>query len=249
MKALAIALLIAVSPAAQIQNGAVTGDVRDQDGGVIPGADVSITSQATSATVKAYTNARGQFRFENLAEGKYQVAVTISGFKTSRRTVDVRPASSVTSNFDLQIGSLVETVMVSASGVPTNAARPAPAITQPRAATAPVEAPSPVRAVNAPGLPIRVGGSIMEPKKVSDVRPVFPADAQAAGLGGTVIIEATIDTEGAVKNMQVLRGVPDAPSLDQAALTAVSGWRYTPTKLNGRPVEVAMTVTISFTLR
>jgi protein TonB len=36
--------------------------------------------------------------------------------------------------------------------------------------------------------------------------------------------------------------------LDQAALEAVRQWRYTPTLLNGQPVEVVMTVTVTFTL-
>jgi protein TonB len=39
------------------------------------------------------------------------------------------------------------------------------------------------------------------------------------------------------------------PLLDQAALAAVRQWRYTPTRLNGVPVEVVMTVTVTFTLR
>jgi len=39
------------------------------------------------------------------------------------------------------------------------------------------------------------------------------------------------------------------PLLDQAATDAVSQWKYTPTTLNGVPVPVLMTVTVSFTLQ
>ena len=39
------------------------------------------------------------------------------------------------------------------------------------------------------------------------------------------------------------------PLLDQAALSAVRQWRYTPTRLNGEPVAVIMTVTVNFELR
>jgi TonB family protein len=39
------------------------------------------------------------------------------------------------------------------------------------------------------------------------------------------------------------------PLLDQAAIDAVSQWRFTPTTLNGIPVEVKMTVTVNFSLR
>jgi TonB family protein len=44
----------------------------------------------------------------------------------------------------------------------------------------------------------------------------------------------------------VLRSIP---MLDEAALAAVSQWRFTPTDLNGRNVGVLMTVTVNFTLR
>jgi protein TonB len=39
------------------------------------------------------------------------------------------------------------------------------------------------------------------------------------------------------------------PQLDKAALDAVVQWRYTPTLLNGEPVELVMTVTITFALK
>jgi protein TonB len=44
----------------------------------------------------------------------------------------------------------------------------------------------------------------------------------------------------------VLRSIP---LLDAAALAAVSQWAYTPTLLNGTPVPVVMTVTVTFRLR
>ena len=99
---------------------------------------------------------------------------------------------------------------------------------------------------NAPGAQqaLRVGGDIAEPRKIADVKPVYPAEAQAAKVSGIVIIEAVIDTTGGVRDAKVLRSVP---LLDQAALDAVKQWRFTPTLLNGTPVEVVMTVTVNFT--
>ena len=46
--------------------------------------------------------------------------------------------------------------------------------------------------------------------------------------------------------VKVLRSVP---LLDEAAITAVKQWEYTPTLLNGVPVPVIMTVTVNFTLQ
>jgi protein TonB len=93
---------------------------------------------------------------------------------------------------------------------------------------------------------VRVGGDISQPKKIRDVKPAYPADARNAGIEGMVIIEAVIATDGTVKDATVLGSVP---GLDQAALDAVREWRFMPTKLNGDPVEVVMTVTLNFTLK
>jgi periplasmic protein TonB len=100
--------------------------------------------------------------------------------------------------------------------------------------------PSPPRA------PVPVGGDVKEPRKIFDVPPVYPPIAQAAKVQGLVVIEATIARDGSVKNAHVLRHVA---LLDEAALDAVRQWRFTPTLLNGVPIEVIMTVTVNFRLR
>jgi protein TonB len=106
-------------------------------------------------------------------------------------------------------------------------------------------APPPAPAPQATG-PVRPGGDVDPPTKIRDARPVYPAIAIAAKVEGAVIIEAILTREGTVRDARVLRSVP---LLDQAALDAVRQWRYTPTTLNGVPVEVIMTVTVVFTLR
>ena len=93
---------------------------------------------------------------------------------------------------------------------------------------------------------VRVGGDIKEPKKIKDVKPVYPEAAKSAGIQGIVIIETVIGTDGAVNEAKVLRSVPE---LDRAAIDAVMQWKYTPTLLNGKAVEVIMTVTVTFSLQ
>jgi len=93
--------------------------------------------------------------------------------------------------------------------------------------------------------PVRVGGSVMEPRKIRDVKPVYPDVAQVAGVQGIVIVEVLIEVDGSVRDVKVLRSVP---MLDQAAVDAVRQWRFTPTLLNGQPVPVVMTATVNFTL-
>ncbi len=106
--------------------------------------------------------------------------------------------------------------------------------------------PSPPPPVEQPTRTVRVGGQIRQPAKIRDAAPGYPAIAQAARVSGIVIIQATIGVDGAVVDATVLRSVP---LLDQAALAAVRQWRYTPTRLNGEPVAVVMTVTVNFELR
>jgi len=91
--------------------------------------------------------------------------------------------------------------------------------------------------------PIRVGGNVQESKLIARVEPVYPAEAQAARISGVVILQATINEKGEVWDVKVLRG---HPLLDQAAADAVKQWRYSPTRLNGEPVPVIATVTVTF---
>jgi len=93
--------------------------------------------------------------------------------------------------------------------------------------------------------PVRVGGNIKEPKKLTNVAPEYPAIAKQARVQGAVVLEATIDPTGRVANVRVLQGIP---LLNDAALEAVRRWVYSPTLLNGVPVPVIMTVTVNFTL-
>jgi len=92
--------------------------------------------------------------------------------------------------------------------------------------------------------PLRIGGKIHAPKKIKDVKPIYPAIAQSARVAGAVTVEATIGPDGKVIDAKVVRSIP---LLDQAALDAVRQWEYTPPLRNGVPVPVIVTVTINFT--
>ncbi len=94
--------------------------------------------------------------------------------------------------------------------------------------------------------PIRPGGDVSPPKRLTHVDPIYPPIAVAAKIDGMVILEATIDETGVVRDVKVLRSIP---MLDQAAIDAVKRWRYTPTKLNGVPVPILLTVTVTFSVR
>jgi len=62
---------------------------------------------------------------------------------------------------------------------------------------------------------------------------------------GEVILSAVIDTNGEIKNLQLVSG---HPMLVPSAITAVRQWRYKPYLLNGQPVEVETIITVIFSL-
>jgi protein TonB len=101
----------------------------------------------------------------------------------------------------------------------------------------PPKATAPVR--------IKQGGSVTAASIISQTRPVYPPLARQARIQGSVVLHAIIDKDGNVSELQVISG---HPLLVQAALDAVRQWRYKPTLLNGEPVEVDTTITVTFTM-
>src|SRR5713101_3240102 len=78
------------------------------------------------------------------------------------------------------------------------------------------------------------------------VQPTYPPLAVQMRQEGTVQLHAIIGRDGAVTALEVLSG---HSILAQAALEAVRQWRYRPTLLNGKPVEVETYITVIFQLR
>ena len=108
--------------------------------------------------------------------------------------------------------------------------------------------PSPTASQVQSSSPLRVGGNIRPPRKLQDVRPVYPPKMRDAGLEGVVPLEATgIGRDGSIQSLRVLTAQVH-PDFAHAAMEAVRQWRFAPTLLNGAAVEVAMTVTVKFRL-
>lgn len=81
------------------------------------------------------------------------------------------------------------------------------------------------------------------PKRTKMVKPVYPLEAQARGLRGIVILDLTIDRNGKVTSVDVIRSIP---GLDEAAVEAVKLWEYEPVKIDGKAVVVRLGVPITF---
>ena len=110
----------------------------------------------------------------------------------------------------------------------------------------PVISVAPPPAPPKPQGPIKVADLPVPPRKIVDVRPIYPEIARVAHIEGLVVLEAVLDPSGQVTQLRIIRSVP---MLDQAAMDAVRQWRYTPTMYYGQPVSVLMSITIKFSLQ
>ncbi len=93
---------------------------------------------------------------------------------------------------------------------------------------------------------VRVGRDLEAPKKIADFSPVYPPSARQSRVQGLVVLESVITTSGCVRGLRAVQS-PDT-RLALASIVAVSHWRYEPTRLNGVPVPIVMTVTVNFAL-
>lgn len=78
---------------------------------------------------------------------------------------------------------------------------------------------------------------------VEHVNPTYPSQARSHGIGGNVILDATIAPNGLVSKVTVVSG---PGLLTSAAIVAVREWRFSPALLNGKPVEFQKRITIMF---
>ena len=94
----------------------------------------------------------------------------------------------------------------------------------------------------------RFGGTVSQvvpATVVHRVNPSYPPLARSQGVGGSVVLDATIGGNGSVRKVSLISG---SATLSDAAITAVRQWRFSPAMLNGKPVEVDQRITIVFKL-
>ena len=85
------------------------------------------------------------------------------------------------------------------------------------------------------------------PGLLEQVRPRYPETARLSHVEGSVLVRVVIGIDGRVERAQVVRSVP---MLDEAALTAVRQWRFSPALGNaGTPVRVRVDIPLRFSLR
>ena len=88
-----------------------------------------------------------------------------------------------------------------------------------------------------------VSQGIVPATVVERVKPIYPPEARSHGIGGDVLLDATIAENGFVRKVTVVSG---PASLTNAAVVAVRQWRFSPALLNGKPMEYQQRITIVF---
>jgi len=91
---------------------------------------------------------------------------------------------------------------------------------------------------------IRVSSSVQKGKIINQVLPRYPEVAARGRVGGTVVLEVIVAADGSVKNFRIVE--PARVGLDEAAVEAVQQWKYRPTMLNDKPVEVQTIINVVF---
>lgn len=117
LKRIVVAVVwLALAPAAAWAQSGIAGVVKDTSGGVMPGVTVEAASPALIEKVRtAVSDDHGQYKIVDLRPGTYTVTFTLTGFNTVKRAgIDLPANFTANVNAELKVGSLEETVVVSA---------------------------------------------------------------------------------------------------------------------------------------
>jgi hypothetical protein len=99
---------------AQDTRGSIAGRITDSTEAIIAGAEISAASKATGVVLNTVSNEQGNYRFDFLNPGTYELTVTTSGFKTLSREVELRTGDRLMLDLALEVGDLTERVTVTA---------------------------------------------------------------------------------------------------------------------------------------
>jgi hypothetical protein len=217
--------------------GSLSAVLYDQSGGLLPSVTVAATHLESGQKHQTTTDRRGTFALNNVPSGTYEVAMSLAGFSTVKSTVDLEAGDFLQRNIVLPLGSLEETITIVGSSTEPNAA--------------PVQAPR-VRSVREPPQPRTanlgpegIGGSIRVPRMLVRVNPTFPGEL--SGSSGLVTVSGRVGIDGFLVDLKDISQTPAHPAFVAALLAAVRQWEFTPTLLNGAPVEANITITGRFT--
>ncbi len=228
--------------------GATAGAEADAPSAKAPSAKTPTTDAPATAEAKPTTPKRAAPQKSSPAKNTQRAETRKPTTKPTRAATETPPAATA---------QPVATTPAPLPETPTSPvelepeAPPAAAETKPKAEPpAPKKTPAPAenKAPEAAGPLIPGIGGVTQPVLIpsSRVEPAYPPLARRARVGGTVVLQAVIKRDGSVGELQVLKAPKGHYGFGEAAINAVSRWRYRPAQKSGRPVDAFITVKIGF---
>ena len=108
-----ILLICASLAVAQLDTGTISGTVRDQSGGAVPGVAIAIRNVATGITRSLVTNAAGRYEAAALPVGSYEVRASLAGFQTLVRSgITLTVGRNAVVDLALQVGEVAQSITV-----------------------------------------------------------------------------------------------------------------------------------------
>jgi TonB family protein len=222
MACTALVIVLFSSVKSSAAGATLSGAVTDVSGARVPEALIVLSpAEKGRKPIATTSSASGEWEIRTIEAGAYRLEIKKPGFKLYQQQATVVGDTPLRLDSRLDIGSLQETLTVRGKTTQTQSGD------------------TPQR--------IRVGGNIQAAKLINRVMPEYPAHLKAAGITGSVILQAVIGREGEVLNIEVLSSEVH-PDFIAVATEAVAKWKYEPTLLNGVAVEVLTVINVNFTL-
>jgi len=200
----------------------ISGRVYDPAGRLVAGARVMLMQDYVKLK-ETKSDDLGEFVFSGLQEGMYQVQIKQPRFSLFQQSVQL-------GNQPMRIYAVLplarETEAVEIDA-PTTLSREKPG--------------EPI------GHSVTLGGQVEPAELIQPIRPAYPRGASTRGAQGSVVLYATIQTDGTVSDPVVLE--PVDPDLEREALRSAGTLRYRPMRLNGAPVACQVTIVLDFKLQ
>lgn len=215
------AIFIALA-GAPMRAESITGTIFDDQGGTVAGVRVMLMQDYVKQRETKSDDAGG-FAFPDVVPGMYQVQAKQPRFGIWQQTVQLEAGQNTRLFAMLHVARIDERIGVT-TALPPGVERHAVAWQAARA-----------------------GGKVGFPKLLDGGRPPYPPEARQRGIEGTVVLAATVKSDGTVSNIDALGS--SAPELESAAREEFSKWRYAPMTLNGRPVDCGITLVLEYKLR
>jgi TonB family protein len=196
-----------------------------------PGIFYPVIGELPSDTqVRVYTRDHDYYAIDHNGEIAYADVDAIDVSSAGTRQLDVSTAPST---------APTETT-ASVAPPPTDTGLP-PVVPPPETA-APIDT-APINQGVYSAVPL--GGT--QPEEVDRVLPRYPINARRAGADGSVVVRGIVRRDGTIDNVEIIKDLPYG--LGEAALQAVSRWKFRPATYHGEPIDVYYTVTVNFRLR